>query len=205
MRPTERIFVFAGIALALMIALGGRGTQGYALANGPAPKAAGVKLATVDCYAIAERLMSAADLKKAREDMSNSWQAKADSIAKELKDMDADLAVLPQNDPKVQDLLKRAQTKQQEYQKVTQDRQVDMERINSQQLIDAYLKIRGATEAVATKLEYSHVFCNRERDRAISTVTLSQTLQELLARPLITGNQADDLTKAVMAELKLEP
>jgi Skp family chaperone for outer membrane proteins len=204
MRPIERISVFAGIALAIIITLSGRGTGGYAFAHNTS-QAAGIKIATVDIYAIAERIMSAPDLKQAREDLATSWQAKADALSKELKEMDNDLAVLPQNDPKVQDLLKKAQNKQQDYQKLQQDRQVELERINSAQLIDAFNKIRAAVDSVAGKLEYTHVFSNREFDRQITTVTLSQTLQELLARPVIKGNPADDITKAVMAEMRITP
>lgn len=204
MRPIERIAVFAGIALAVVIALSGRDGQNAAIA-GTRTSAAGMKIGTVDVYAVAEKMMSAPDLKKLREDTSNSYQVKADAINKDLKDIDSQLSVMPQNDPKVQDLLKVANTKQQEIQKLVQDRQVELERINSQQLIDAYTKIRTATAAVATKMEYSHVMANREYDRQITTTTLSQTLQELLARPIVVGVPADDITKAVMAELKLEP
>ncbi len=204
MRPIERIAVFAGITLAIIIALSGHDGQNAAIARTPSA-AAGLKIGTIDIYAVAEKMMSAADLKKIREDISNSYQFKADVINKELKDIDSQLSVMPQNDPKVQDLLKVAQNRQQEIQKIVQDRQIELEKINSQQLIDAYLKIRVAVEAVATKMEYSHVFASREYDRQITTLTLSQTLQELLARPLVKSAQVDDLTKAVTAELKLEP
>lgn len=203
MRPIERIAVFAGITLAVLISLSGRAGQGVAVAR--APYAAGMKIGTVDVYVLAEKMMAAPDLKKLREDTSASFQVKADAINKELKDIDNQLSVMPQNDPKVQELLKVANAKQQDIQKIIQDRQIELERINSQQLIDAYTKLKVAVETVATKQEYTHIFANRENDRQITTVTLSQTLQELLARPIVKGAQADDITKAVAAELKLEP
>jgi Skp family chaperone for outer membrane proteins len=204
MRPIERIAVFAGITLAIIIALSGRDGQNAAIARTPS-YAAGIKVGTVDVYAIAEKMMAAPDLKKLREDTSNSYEAKANAINKALKELDDQLKVMPQNDPKVQDLLKDANAKQAEIQKLVQDRQVELERVNSQQLIDAYVKLRVAVETVATKMEYTHILANREYSRQITTVNLSQTLQELLARPIVKGIQADDITKAVMAELKLEP
>jgi hypothetical protein len=162
-------------------------------------------LGCVDIYIVAERMMASPELKKIREDVSANWGAKADALSKELREMDDSLSVLPQNDPKVQDLLKKAQLKQQDYQKIVQDRQAELERVNSTQLIEAYGKIRTAVEAVAAKMEYTHIFANREYSRPITTFTLSQTLQELLARPIINDQKADDLTKAVMDELKLQP
>ena len=53
MRPMERLAVYGGIALALIIALSGGG--GRAAAGGPAADA--VKIGTVDVYAIIEKLM----------------------------------------------------------------------------------------------------------------------------------------------------
>lgn len=204
MRPIERITVFAGVALAVIIALSGRVGQGIAIARTPS-YAAGVKLGTVDVYAVAEKLMAAPELKKIREDISNSFETKAAAINKDLKDFDDQLKVMPQNDPKVQEVLKLANAKQQELQKIIQDRQIELERVNSQQLIEAYNKVRTAVETVATKSEYTHIFANREYDRPITTSALSQTLQELLARPVVKGVRTDDITKAVMTELKLEP
>jgi len=205
MRPIERLFVFGGILSAIVIALAGRDSGSAAYAGAASRPAAAPKIGTVDIYVIAEKMMAASDLKKIREDIAAGWQARADIIMKDLKDMDADLAVLPQNDPKVQELLKKAQEKQQEYQKVAQERQIELERVNSQQLIDAYIKIRAAVDAYAAKQEYTHIFANREHDRSITTTTLAQTLQELLARPIIKGSQADDITKAITTELKLDP
>ena len=205
MRPIERICVFGGIGAAIIIGLAGRSADSHAYARVGPPSAAGIKIGTVDIYVVAERMMADANLKKIREDASAAWQAKADAINKELKDIDSDLTVLPQNDPKVQEHLKTAQLKQQEYQKIAQERQIELERINSTQLIEAYGKIKAAIDAVATKQEYTHIVANREYDRPITTLTLSQTLQELLARPLVKGVQSDDLTKAVIAELKLTP
>jgi Skp family chaperone for outer membrane proteins len=202
MRPIERVVVFGGLLAAIVLGLAGRYGDSRAVAS--PGYAAGIKIGTVDIYLVAERMMGAADLKKVREDVAANWQAKADAISKELREMDDNLSVLPQNDPKVQELMKKAQLKQQDYQKVVQDRQQELERVNSSQLIEAYGKIRAAVETIGAKMEYTHIIANREYGRPITTFTLSQTLQELLARPIVNDVKADDLTKAVMAELKLE-
>ena len=48
------------------------------------------------------------------------------------------------------------------------------------------------------------MFSNRSFDRNLETNTLNATLQEFLARPILKGNPADDLTDQVTKELKLD-
>jgi Skp family chaperone for outer membrane proteins len=202
MRPIERFLVLGGVAAAILISLSGRTGDNRALAT-LENRAAATKFGVVDVFVIAEGMMEASELKRVRTDAYASWQAKAEAILKDLQELDTELSILPQNDPKAQEVIKRAQVKQQDYQKVIADRTADLERINSSQLIEAYSKIRTAVETVAQREGYSHVFANREYTRKITTTTMSQTLQELLARPIVNAGQVDDLTKAVMAELKI--
>lgn len=203
MRPIERFLVLGGVAAAILISLSGRMSDGRAYASVENRAPAATKFGVVDIFVLAEGLMEVNELKKIRTDAYASWQAKADAIMKDLQELDTELSILPQNDPKAQDILRRAQVKQQDYQKVLSDRGADLERINSSQLIEAYGKIRAAAETVAQRDGYSHIFSNREYTRKITTSTMSQTLQELLARPIINAGQTDDLTKTVMAELKI--
>ena len=162
------------------------------------------KIGTVDVYVAIEKIMAKDDMKKAREDTSALWQSKAQAIEKEMKQLEDTFKVLPKDNPQLDDLTKQAQAKQAEYQKVAQERQQDLERLNASQLIESYKRVREATNAVAQRLGYTHVFCNRSFDRPMETVTVATTLQELLARPLVVGIAADDITKPVLGELKLE-
>ena len=200
MRPTERLVVFSGIIVAIVLALGPRDGGNRALAGQGAEN---YKLATVDVYWAAEKYMGTEDLKKKRDDAVAMWQSKAQSIEKDLQQLEDNFKVLPPNDPQVPELQKQAQAKQQEYQKLAQDRTQDLEKINSGQLIEAYKKIREASDAVASRQGYTHVFCQRGWDKQIETVTVVTTIQEMLARPLIKGIATDDITNAVLAELKL--
>lgn len=206
MQRIERIVILGGVVAAILIALSASAGGGRALAWTPrgAGDADTVKIATVDMYWVIEKIMAKDEYKKAREDVSATWTRKAQDIEKQLKEMDSTLQVLAQNDPQVQTLLKQAQEKQAEYQKVQSDRQQELERLNSTQLIDTYKMVREVSAKVAEKMGYTHVFCNRSADRAIATTTVGATLQELLARPMIRGGEgADDLTKAVLQEMKL--
>jgi Skp family chaperone for outer membrane proteins len=152
-----------------------------------------------------EKIMAKEDMKKVRDDATALWQSKAAAIEKDMKQIEDAFKVLPKDDPGIGQLQAQAGAKQQEYQRVAQDRQQDLEKINSSQLIESYKRIREATNTVGARMGYTHVFCNRSFDRPMETITVATTLQELLARPLVTGSQTDDITKAVMTELKLEP
>ena len=202
MRPTERIVVFGGIIAAILLALTVRESGSRALA-GP-PQADAFKLGTVDVYLVIEKLMATEDLKKKREEAATIWENKAAALQKDLQQLEDSFKVLPQSSPQIPEIQKQAQDKQAELQKVAQDRQQDMEKMNSGQLIDAYKKVRDAGSAVGERLGYTHVLSQRGYDKPIETATVATTIQELLARPLVRGIPADDLTKAVLKELKLE-
>ena len=202
MRPTERIAVFGGIIAAIVLALATRDGGNRALA---APRAESFKLGTVDVYLVVEKMMAAESLKQKREDTAAMWQNKASSLEKDLQKLENDFKVLPPSSPQIPDITKQAQDKQAELQKLAQDRQQDLEKVNSAQLIEAYKKVREASVVVGERLGYTHVLSQRGYDKPIETITIATTIQELLARPLVKGIAADDITKAVMTELKLEP
>jgi hypothetical protein len=155
-------------------------------------------------YWVMERLMATEPWKSKRDDTVKVWQTRADAIDKDLKELEDQFKVLPQNDPQIPAIQQKAQDKQAEMQKLAQDRQQDLEKLNSAQLVDAYRKVREAANAVAERLGYTHVFSQRGFDRVIETVTVATTLQELLARPLVRGVAADDLTPQVLTEMKLD-
>ncbi|MBL9032173.1 MAG: OmpH family outer membrane protein [Phycisphaerae bacterium] len=204
MQRIERIVILGGVVAAILIALSASAGGGRALAWTPGEAPDSVKIATVDMYWVIEKIMAKDEYKKEREDVSATWTRKAQEIERQLKELDSTLQVLPQNDPQVQTILKQAQDRQAEYQRVQSDRQQELERLNSGQLINTYKTVRDVSAKVAERMGYSHVFCNRSSDRAINTTTVGATLQELLARPLIRGGDgADDLTKAVLQEMKL--
>jgi Skp family chaperone for outer membrane proteins len=202
MRPAERIALFLGVILAIILALDAR--SGGATAMARASAADEIRIGMVDTFYVVEQIMGKPDLKKAREDIASQWAAKADAAEREIQDLQNTLRNLQPSDPQAQPTVQRYQDLQAKYQKIAEDRQNEVEQINSSQLTDAYKQARQATIAVADRQGYTHVFSSRSFDREFKTPTLAGTLQELLARPIIKGNPADDLTSQVVAELKLD-
>lgn len=201
MRPIERIAVFGGIITALVLSLGLRGGGTPAIASGSAQDS--YKFATIDSFLVAEKLMATDEFKKKLDETAAQWQQRASGIEKELQALDDRFKVLAPNSPQVAEIQKEAQAKQAEYQRLAQERTQDIEKLSSSQLVEVYKRIRETTAAVGDRLGYTHVIATRGFDKAIDTRTIAATLQELLARPLIKGRPSDDITKAVLTELKL--
>ena len=173
--------------------------------GGGQPSASGpARIATVDIYAIVEKLVLRPDYKKAQDDMKAKWDPRLETIQKEFSRIDADLQMIPQNDPKYAQVLKAGRDKQAEYDKAVQDRQVEFEGLSARQLTESYGTARDAASRLAERQGYTHVFANRPPERPINASTLGASLQEFLARPLIKSPSGDDLTRAVASELKVD-
>lgn len=162
-----------------------------------------VRIGMVDVYLVSERIMQQDEKRKAREQADEPFDQRIKTIADEARVMETQLQVLPQTDPQVQQIMERYQALQVDYERIEQERRRELERINSRQLIEAFEQARATAATVARAKGYSHIFANRQFDRPIETLTVGATLQEMLARPIIVGIPTDDLTDAVIAELRL--
>jgi Skp family chaperone for outer membrane proteins len=194
------LFGLAAAVLGLGVAL----RDGGAALGQPAPAAAALRIATVDVYAVIEKVLQRPEYKKAQDDLKAKWDPKLEGLQSDFKKIDSDLQVLPQSDPKFQDVLKAGRDKQAEYDRAIQERQTEYEALSSSQLVNAYGVVRDAANKLATTKGYTHVFVNRPPERAINSTSLGNTLQEFLARPIIKSPAGDDLTKDVAADLKVE-
>jgi Skp family chaperone for outer membrane proteins len=206
MHRKRSVFLLTSAALVLA---GGLALQPHLPAASAQPQNGGqlreVRIATVDIYLVSERIMQQERYRRAREQGDEGYQRQLTAIEDELRQMETRLQTLNQNDPQAQQIYTRAQALQTDYQRLQQERQQELERINSRQLIDAFTQTRGAAAEVARRGGYTHIISNRQFDRPIETTTVGATLQEMLARPILIGIPQDDLTEAVLAELRLDP
>jgi Skp family chaperone for outer membrane proteins len=200
-------FVALGIlagAASLGLALRSSG-QAAAQPGAAGAPAAAPRIAVIDVFLIAERMMNAPDLVKARNDADAAWKPRLTAIEDAAKALDERLRVMQQGDPQAQQLLQERQAKVQEYQGLLQERQSQLEKSNSEQLLGIYAKIRGAADTLAASAGYTHVLVSASADRPILTTTVQDTLQQILARPVITYPAGDDITKRVMDALGVPP
>jgi Skp family chaperone for outer membrane proteins len=202
MHRRQSAIILSAAFLALLGA-GGATIQNSIAQPAAASESRDIRIGTVDIYLVSERIMQQEPYRVAREQGDAAYQRQLTAIEDELRQMETRLQALPQNDPQAQDIYTRAQTLQTDYQRIQQERQQELERINSRQLIDAFTQTRGAAADVARRGGYTHIISNRQFDRPIETTTVGATLQEMLARPVLLGIAQDDLTSQVLAELQL--
>lgn len=196
MRVSERLFVYGGVVLAIGLAA--------AWAGAPAASSVSPKFATVDVFVIAEKLMARPELVTPRDELLKTWNDRATAAQAELNKLQAELQVLPQSDPVARVKGQDFQQKRAQFDQLMQQGNEEVERFRAQQLIDCYTQARTAIDAAADRGGYTHVQVARSRDAQIAPQSIALAIQEFLARPVIKSPPEDDLTKQVMADLKLE-
>ncbi len=203
MRSAERFLVVGGVVLALVVALGahvpGRGVASAQLVG----ESAG-KMATVDMFTVTEKLMKRPALESERQAVVDRWNGLMNDLQKEMISLQQELQILPPSDPKARTTMGMMQEKQQMYQNASQQGSTEIDQIGARHLTACFQEAKAAAYAVAEKGGYSHIMSTRSFDAKLEQTAVSAVLQEMLARPLIKGDPASDITTAVIAELKLE-
>jgi Skp family chaperone for outer membrane proteins len=161
------------------------------------------RIATIDMYSIVEKVTQRPEYKKAQDEFKATWEPKIEAVRAEFRKIESDLQVLPQGDPKFQNALRAGQEKQAEFEKLLQDQNIEYEAMSSKHVVEAYALVREAASKLAERQGYTHLFVTRPPERPIPAETLGNTLQELLARPILMSPAGDDLTKAVASELNV--
>lgn len=208
MKNVERVVVFSGLAISIALGLGYRGVGTPAVANSAATSvvADGAKIATVDVLAVVERLASSDRYTPAREQKAKSLAAPIEQINKELDTLRTEITAIPdfQNNAEAQPKIQQFQQKSQNLETLRQTAQNELESFNVAQLQEAYKIAIDTTNAIAGTRGYTHVFATKPFDAKMTSINVNGVLQEMLARPVVRTNPADDLTDAVIKELKLE-
>jgi Skp family chaperone for outer membrane proteins len=165
----------------------------------------GVRIATVDIFAIAQSMMNREELKQPRDAVDAQFRTRMEAVEREFEQIENRLRNFQSAaDPQVQPLLQQRQQKAEEYQRIVQERQQEIERLNASQLALAYASIRDAAKRIGQERGYTHVMSNRAESRAAQSNTVADALQDMLARPLVMTPQEHDLTDQVAAALNVD-
>jgi Skp family chaperone for outer membrane proteins len=169
----------------------------------PSASPAATRLATCDIYKIAEKLMK-------QEKYSGPLQASRQDAEKKLGPMLNELQALrdkieaagnPQNSR--EDILS-FQQKQQAFQQAQQQLERDIDRLAAQTNNSAFVAVVEAAQVVANAKGYTHVFSTRPVDVGAGPETQLQFTLGILAKPVVVYPKDDDITQAVMAEMKVD-
>ncbi|MBY0111698.1 MAG: OmpH family outer membrane protein [Phycisphaerales bacterium] len=206
MNNVERVVIFSGLAAAIALGLGWRGVGSPAIAGSATIIADGAKIGTVDVLAVVERLASSDRYTPAREQKAKSLAAPIEQINKELDTLRQEITAIPdfQNNAEAQPKIQQFQQKSQNLETLRQTAQNELESFNVAQLQEAYKIAIDTTNALAAARGYTHVFSTKPSEAKMTSTNVNGVLQEMLARPVVRTNSADDLTDAVIKELKLE-
>lgn len=197
MRNAERAFVYGGLVLAIGLGLGYRGLATTAGAASPVmAEPAAAKIATVDIIVVLEAMFAKPEFVAARQTEIESAKPLSDMIA----GMEARLSKMDQNSPEFKAELPSYQAKVDELKKKEQL----FNAFQGRQVTEAYKQASAAIKAVATAGGYNAVIMSRPIDAAFRAPNIDFTVQEVLQRPVIFTGEAQDITAAVMKELKIE-
>jgi hypothetical protein len=157
------------------------------------------KIATVDALAVIEALLAGERYKPLRDAYEAEQRAKLDKNVAEMDELQKRYAALPDNSDQRDVLAKDFQGKRD-----LQDRLLaEAEKFNTNQVVEAYRVTIETAESVATKMGYTHILSTRNDPKLIRSENVPGAIQEILARPVLRSPAADDITKGVMAELKV--
>ncbi len=205
MRKAERAFIYVGLAAALLLGLGWRGPGLPAVAGeAPARQPGGtIRMATVDMLKIVEKMVKSERYSPSREAFNKDLTTKLESMAGDLQALRAQIQSSPQNAPETQTLMQNYQARGQEFEQARNEAANRSDEFNARQIAEAYRLVVEVVDAQAKKAGYTHVLATRSGPPTLKSGNIAGTVQEMLARPVVMGEPADDLTKAVMDELKL--
>lgn len=189
------VMVAAGAILAASVAV--------SLGVAGAPQAAEQRIATVDIYSLVERMLDRPAAATPRDELANRLNDRINADQKALEALDRELQSMNPSDPRAGARQQEFVTRRDALNRLFQESSEELDRFRAGQLFEAYREARAAADAVAAKAGYTMVISNRAADAELTPQGMALAVQELMARPVLRYDPADDLTKQVEAELKL--
>lgn len=202
-RQSERLFLFGGVAAALVLALSAANSGSRADAQSAGTQVT-TRIATVDILGLTERLVGSPEYVAARDTQVSSLNKGLEPLIAEGRDLIAKLqAMADQNSKDAEALKTQLGEKQQRLQQMDQDARNQIETFNTTQVEKAYRAVVDASDALGAQLGYTHVIASRTGNVVIRSRNVPGAVQEILARPVIRGLAGDDLTERLAKQLNL--
>lgn len=198
MHHRERLFLSATVILALALAFTWRGLgNAHARNASAAPEAS--KIAVLDILMIVEKLVDSERYRPARDSFQKDAADKINKNQTTFGELEAKFKSLPDDSPERPAIIQQAQDLRAEQQKI----QEGVEKYNTDQVGEAYRLVIETASKLAGDRGYTHLLASRTDSQLLRSPNVQGAVQEMLARPILKMPAADDLTKDVMAELKI--
>lgn len=198
----ERLFIYTGLVVALGAGFGWRPGSERAIAQAPA--APTLRIATVDVLGIAEKLITTDKYRSARDTNTTAQNKMLAELENGLKDLQARIKALP-NDSKDRDaMMAELEKKGDEYRRARDQAVGQVENFNTLQVAEAYKLVIEAAERLGTQKGYTIVIASRSGTPTIRSDNVAGAVQEMLARPVVKADAADDLTAELQKSMGLD-
>ena len=203
MRHFERAIVYVGLAVAIGLSLGWNGLGESAQAQGSS-QAQPVRIATADILNVVERMFLSDRYRVAREAAVQAANKKLEPMLATRAEIETQARALPPESPELKPLEARYNANEQALQQTQQTEQAQIEASNTQQLTEAYRLVVEKAQALAKSMGYTHVVSTKLDPSGIRSTSVPGAVQEMLGRPFVMGDVADDLTERLIKEFGLE-
>jgi Skp family chaperone for outer membrane proteins len=209
MKSTASFVLILGIAAGTCMGQAG-GQESKAAAPAPAAlsqapaQASAVRIASVDSLLLVDLLLESGTIKAERDARGKACQETFNAEQKKLMDIEAKLLMGQLDDPKRQEMIKDWEGKKKSLNEVQAQLTTNFDRFNSLKAAEAWNQLNKVVARMAKERGYTHVFSCR-RDVEFLADTQAATVQQLLAHQLMVYPAGDDLTMAIVEELKLQP
>ncbi len=205
MSNPQRAFVGGALAASLAAFIGFQAASGEPRAAALAPRAVETsRVAVFDVLSVSEKLFLSDRYSPERDTRVKAKQDEIGAMEEGVKDVIAKLQGTPQNSPDYQGLYGAYQTKLNEVNAAKQRANEELSAFSTEQFAACYKLAIDTANDLARKNGYTHVIASRVGPLEFRSKELPAALQEVLARPVLMSGAGDDLTPAVMAELKLD-
>jgi len=206
MTSTERVFLFAGVAVALGLGLSAQhvGPTAHGNAGSAVVQAEPPRLATIDVLGVMARLLESDRYKPSNLANAQKWDNTLRTLVTELEDIRSRALAMPEGAAERMPLEQEFMQKNQAFEQTRGQAQQEIEAFNTAQVAEAYRLIVDRSNAVATELGYTHVLVSRGDEVKIASKSVAGAVQEILARPMIRTAPADDLTQRIIKDFGLE-
>ncbi len=205
MRSSRPLALIAGLAAVLAAGFILRTSPAIAVAA-PAPShQAEQRFASINAFQAVEKMVQSDRYRPARETLMNDLKMRLEVPQNEIASIAKEIMAAGQDSDRGRSLMPTYQNKNRELQQLRQELEEKAGEFNTQQLAEAYRLVVETADKIASDRGYTHVIATRGlANEPLKSTNVAAAVQEILARPLVRFPAGDDLTDAVMKELKID-
>jgi Skp family chaperone for outer membrane proteins len=190
------------LALAVGAAVGGgvfmAAASSRAVAQGGV--ATSQRIATVDTLAVVERMVLSDRYKPARDRLTDEKNAGLKVMRDSIASLEARAQGMAPDSPELRALAQQYSQLSESLQSEEQKAVAEQDAFNAQQIAEAYRLVTEAAAKLGNERGYTHVVQTRGGEVPFRSRGVAGTIQEILARNVISSPAGDDLTQTLIEQ-----